>query len=107
MDPDKAIASLQSSADDLRVRAELDDFARRVARTVRRADIPLACCRQPEGEVFRQVTSGMTSTQRGDVAKAWIYLRSAQQLSAQIRKQSARASAEVMQQRQTQGLVLK
>lgn len=107
MDPDKAIASLQSSADDLRVRAELDDFARRVAgRFGERTFLSLAA-RQPEGEVFRQVTSGMTSTQRGDVAKAWIYLRSAQQLSAQIRKQSARASAEVMQQRQTQGLVLK
>jgi Ti-type conjugative transfer relaxase TraA len=107
MEPDRAVAILQSTSADPAVRAELDDFIRRVAlRFGERTFLSLAAS-APDGEAFRQVTSGMTSVQKGEIAKAWDYLRSAQQLSAHIRSQSARKSAERMQQKQTRGLSLK
>ena len=100
-------AGLEYSLADKMVKAELEGFAKAVTeRFGERTFLPLAA-KDPNGQTFNAVTSGMTAGQKAEVQSAWNSMRTVQQLAAHERTTEALKQAEALRQTKSQGLSLK
>jgi len=100
-------SGLEYTLADKMVKAELEGFAKAVTeRFGERTFLPLAA-KDPNGEAFQRVTSGMNAVQTNEVQQAWNTMRTVQQLSAHERSVTALKQAEALRQTRSQGLTLK
>jgi Ti-type conjugative transfer relaxase TraA len=99
-------AALEYSLQDKMVKAELEGFTKAVTeRFGERTFLPLAA-KDANGEVFRRIATGMNTTQKSEVQRAWSIMRTVQQLSAHERTATALKTSEAMRQTKSQGLSL-
>ncbi|UWU25597.1 Ti-type conjugative transfer relaxase TraA (plasmid) [Rhizobium sp. CB3060] len=100
-------AGLEYALADKMMKAELEGFAKAVSeRFGERIFLSLAA-KDPIGQTFNAVTSGMTAGQKAEVQAAWSLMRTVQQLAAHERTTEALKHAETMRQTKSQGLSLK
>jgi Ti-type conjugative transfer relaxase TraA len=100
-------SGLEYALADKMVKAELEGFAKAVTeRFGERTFLPLAA-KDPSGEAFQRVTSGMNAVQKNEVQQAWNTMRTVQQLNAHERTVTALKQAETLRQTKSQGLSLK
>jgi hypothetical protein len=100
-------AGLEYALADRQVKAELEGFAKAVSdRFGERTFLPLAA-KEPNGQTFNAVTTGMTAGQKAEVQAAWNSMRTVQQLAAHERTTEALKQAEALRQTKSQGLSLK
>ncbi len=100
-------AGLEYALADKMVKAELDGFARAVSERFGERTLLGVAARNPDGDVFKSLTAGMSDSQKVDVKSAWNAMRAVQQLAAHERAVEGIKQAEALRQAQTKGLTLK
>jgi hypothetical protein len=100
-------AGLEYALADRQVKAELEGFAKAVSERFGERTFLSLAAKDPNGQTFNTVTSGMTAGQKADVQAAWNSMRTVQQLSAHERTTEAIKHAETLRQTKSQGLSLK
>lgn len=100
-------AGLEYALADKMVKADLEGFARAVSeRFGERCFLGIAA-KEPSGEAFQSVTSGMTATQKSEMYSAWTAMRTIQQLAAHERAAQNISQGQVLRQSHAKGLSLK
>ncbi len=100
-------SGLEYALADKMVKAELEGFARAVSERFGERTFLGIAAKEPAGESFKMVTSGMTPTQIAEVRSAWQTMRTVQQLTAHERAAESLKEAQTFRQSQTKGLSLK
>ena len=100
-------AGLEYALADKMVKEELDGFARAVSERFGERTLLGVAARNPDGDVFKSLTAGMSDSQKVDVNSAWNAMRAVQQLAAHERAVEGIKQAETLRQAQTKGLTLK
>lgn len=100
-------AGLEYALADKMVKAELEGFAKAVAERFGERTFLSLAAKDPNGQTFNTVTSGMTPGQKAEIQAAWNSMRTVQQLAAHERTTEALKQAETLRQTKSQGLSLK
>ncbi|MBB3302275.1 Ti-type conjugative transfer relaxase TraA [Rhizobium sp. BK077] len=100
-------AGLEFALADKMVKAELEGFAKAVSERFGERTFLSLAAKDPSGQTFNTVTSGMTAVQKAEVQSAWNSMRTVQQLVARERTTEALKQAETLRQAKSQGLSLK
>ncbi|WOS67311.1 MULTISPECIES: Ti-type conjugative transfer relaxase TraA [Sinorhizobium] len=100
-------AGLEFALADKMVKAELEGFAKAVSERFGERTFLSLAAKDPNGQTFNSVTSGMTAGQKAEVQAAWSSMRTVQQLAAHERTTEALKQAETLRQTKSQGLSLK
>jgi len=100
-------AGLEYALADKMVKAELEGFAKAVSERFGERTFLSLAAKDPNGQTFNTLTSGMTAGQKAEVQGAWNSMRTAQQLAAHERTTEALKQAETLRQTKSQGLSLK
>ncbi len=100
-------AGLEYALADKMVKAELEGFAKAVSERFGERTFLSRAAKDPNGQTFNAVTSGMTAGQKAEVQSAWNSMRTVQQLAAHERTTEALKQAETLRQTKSQGLSLK
>lgn len=100
-------AGLEYALADKQVKAELEGLTRAVSERFGERTFLGVTAKEPNGEAFKSITSGMTATQKSEVQSAWNSMRTIQQLAAHERAAESIKQGQVLRQAQTKGLSLK
>ncbi|WP_426232285.1 Ti-type conjugative transfer relaxase TraA [Pararhizobium sp. DWP3-4] len=100
-------AGLEFALADKMVKAELEGFAKAVSDRFGERTFLGVAAREPNGEAFKSITSGMSAGQKSEVQSAWNAMRTIQQLAAHERATESINQGQVLRQSQTKGLSLK
>ncbi|TCP76483.1 plasmid mobilization system relaxase [Rhizobium sp. PP-CC-2G-626] len=100
-------AGLEFALSDKMVKAELEGFAKAVSDRFGERTFLGVAAKEPNGEAFKSITSGMSAGQKSEVQSSWNAMRTIQQLSAHERATESISQGQVLRQSQTKGLSLK
>ncbi|AYD05293.1 Ti-type conjugative transfer relaxase TraA [Neorhizobium sp. NCHU2750] len=100
-------AGLGYALADKLAKAELDEFAKAVSRRFGDRTFLAIGARDVTGDVFRQISAGMSDTQQAELRQAWPAMRTVQQMVAHVRSDEALKASEAMRVTQSKGLSLK
>jgi hypothetical protein len=100
-------AGLEFALSDKMVKAELEGFGKAVSDRFGERTFLGVAAKEPSGDAFKSITSGMSAGQKSEVQSSWNAMRTIQQLAAHERATQSIAQGQVLRQSQAKGLSLK